>query len=124
MDYALAKEVEKCLVHFYRIPDGQCSCPHDCDNCGVTYVGEHSKDDCITVLKRRLRLDELSAKITALSAGRESMSNEELVAAARADLLASLKPSTPSITAWMKREDGTISEAGFQYLQVAQKEPQ
>jgi hypothetical protein len=87
-----AKENPRCLVHYHMIPDGQCSCPHDCQDCGVTYVGGHSKDECVTVLKRRLRLNELAAKIEALSVGRESMSNEELVAAARADLLANLQP--------------------------------
>lgn len=85
-----AKENPRCAVHHYMEPDGGCTCPHECQNCGVTYVGGHSKDECVTVLKRRLRLNELAAKIEALSVGREPMSREDLIAAAKADVRAQL----------------------------------
>lgn len=97
MDNALAKEVEKCEVHYHRMADGRCCCPHECADCGTTYRGpNHSKDDCITVLKRRLRLDDLAEKIKKLEANQKPMSREDLVAAAKADLLANLpKPMRP-----------------------------
>lgn len=98
-----SKENPRCAVHYYGI-SGRCSCSHECNNCGVTYVGEHSKDDCIMVLKNRLRLDELADRIEVLSAcncvgskaghdkgcPKAAQSREELIAAAKADLLANL----------------------------------
>lgn len=86
-----AKEVERCEVHYWHMGDGRCCCPHECADCGTTYRGpNHSKDDCITVLKSRLKLDDLAARIEALSANVKSASHEELVAAAKADLLANI----------------------------------
>lgn len=97
MDNALAKEVEKCEVHYHRMADGRCCCPHECADCGTTYRGpNHSKHDCITVLKRRLRLDELAERIKTLEADQKPMSREDLIAAAKADLLANWpKPMRP-----------------------------
>jgi hypothetical protein len=91
-----AKENPRCLVHYHMIPDGQCSCPHECEDCGCHYAGEHSKDDCITVLKSRLKIAEIGEKIKALEAERPPASRDELVAAAKSDLQQLLKNMRPA----------------------------
>jgi len=49
----------ECEIHHHLMPDGRCSCPHTCKNCGVEYIGNnHSNEDCIKVLKEHIRFLE------------------------------------------------------------------
>lgn len=45
----------KCEMHDYNMPDGHCTCVHECSQCDTTYIGHnHSKEDCIASLRKQL----------------------------------------------------------------------